>query len=98
MLGTIELMNIDNNARTAQFGRLLLNPVSTGKGHGTKDLKELLTVVFCDFGFEKVGLTVFNFSKSVLRCYEKVGFKTIDEEIRPNGWIAINMENYNVIV
>lgn len=92
MIGTIELMNIDNAAKTAKVGRFLLNPELAGKGYGTKALKKLVAIAFNNFGVKKVGLTVFDFNKTAFRCYEKVGFKIANEETRPNGWIAINME------
>jgi len=98
MIGTIELMNIDFEAKTAKVGRFLLKPEFTGKGYGTEALSELIMFVFNNFRLKKVGLTVFDFNKSALRCYEKVGFKIVNKETRPNGWIAINMEIANPAV
>jgi len=92
MIGTIELMNIDFTAKTAKVGRFLLKPEFTGKGYGTEALSELIMFIFNNYSLKKVGITVFDFNKSALRCYEKVGFKYVNEETRPNGWIAINME------
>jgi RimJ/RimL family protein N-acetyltransferase len=49
-------------------------------------------MAFQEFGFEKLGLTVFDFNKSAFKCYEKAGFQVSGQEIRPNGWVAIKME------
>jgi len=98
MIGTIELMNIDNEAKTAVVGRFLLNPEFTGRGYGTEALTRFVAFVFNDFGLQKISLNVFDFNKSALRCYEKVGFKAVHKEIRPNGWVAIRMEIVNTVV
>ena len=92
MIGTIELMDIDRTTKTAKIGRFLLDSDFVGKGYGTKALTEFLVMIFRDYDLEIIGLTVFSFNKSALRCYRKAGFKTVDEVVRPNGWIAINME------
>lgn len=95
MIGTIELMNIDLETKTAKIGRYLLNPELTGKGYGSKALGELVSIAFNDFCMKKIWLSVFDFNKSAIRCYEKVGFKIVNQEVRTNGWVAINMEIVN---
>ena len=95
IIGTIELMNIDEEKKRADFGRFLLNPSLVGNGYGTSALKEFVRKVFNEFEINVLGLTVFDFNKSALRCYEKTGFKIINKQTRPNGWIAIRMEITN---
>ncbi|NYB75246.1 GNAT family N-acetyltransferase [Sedimentibacter hydroxybenzoicus DSM 7310] len=95
MIGTIEVINIDDENKTAKIGRYLLNPELTGRGYGSKALEELVSIAFNDFGLKKVWLSVFDFNKSAIRCYEKTGFKIASQEVRANGWIAINMEITN---
>jgi RimJ/RimL family protein N-acetyltransferase len=92
LLGTIELMEIDLNTKRACIGRLLLDPAKTGKGYGTKALRLFVENVFDNIPITTLELTVFDFNKAAIRCYEKTGFVKTTEVIRPNGWIAINME------
>jgi len=95
MIGTIELMRIDTEAKTAKIGRYLLNPELTGKGYGSEALEKFVFIAFSDFQLKKVWLSVFDFNKSAIRCYEKVGFKSVNQEFRANGWTAIDMEIIN---
>lgn len=95
MIGTIEIINIDNENKTAKIGRYLLNPELTGRGYGSEALEKFVSIAFNDIFLRKVWLSVFDFNKSAIRCYEKVGFKIVSQEVRTNGWIAINMEITN---
>jgi len=95
MIGTIELMWIDTEAKTGKIGRYLLNPELAGKGYGSEALEKFLSIAFNDFQLKKVWLSVFDFNKPAIRCYEKVGFKSVNQEVRANGWIVINMEIVN---
>ena len=92
LLGTIELMNINRNAKRATIGRFLIDPAKTGKGYGTKALKLFAEGVFNETPITTLELTVFDFNKAAIRCYESVGFVKTSEVVRPNGWIAITME------
>lgn len=95
MIGTIELMKIDTEAKTAKIGRYLLNSELAGKGYGSEALEKFVSIAFKDFHLKKVWLSVFDFNKPAIRCYEKVGFKSVNQEVRANGWTAINMEIIN---
>lgn len=95
MIGTIELMRIDTEAKTGKIGRYLLNPELAGKGYGSEALEKFLSIAFNDFHIKRVWLSVFNFNKPAIRCYEKVGFKSVNQEVRANGWTVINMEIVN---
>jgi len=95
MIGTIEIINIDTENKTAKIGRYLLNPELTGRGYGSEALGKFVSIAFNDIFLRKVWLSVFDFNKSAIRCYEKVGFKIVSQEVRANGWIAINMEITN---
>jgi len=95
MIGTIELMWIDTEAKTGKIGRYLLNPELAGKGYGSEALEKFLSIAFNDFHINKVLLSVFDFNKPAIRCYEKVGFKSVNQEVRANGWTVINMEIVN---
>ena len=92
IIGTIELSKIDIIAKRAVIGHFLIDPAQTGKGHGTEALQLLVNKVFAEMPLNTLELTVFEFNKPAIRCYEKAGFIRNNEVERPNGWIAINME------
>jgi RimJ/RimL family protein N-acetyltransferase len=92
LIGTIELMKIDHIAKRASIGRFLLDPALTGNGYGTKALQQFVELVFTETPITTLELTVFNFNKSAILCYEKTGFRKTAEAVRPNGWIAITMQ------
>lgn len=92
MIGTVELIETDETAKSAYIGRFLINPDLAGKGYGTKAMQKFLEMLFQEMHLESAQLTVFDFNKSAMRCYEKVGFKTIRQTLRPNGWVALRME------
>jgi RimJ/RimL family protein N-acetyltransferase len=92
LIGTIELMEIDLTAKRAKIGHYLLDPAKTGKGYGTTALKLFVEYIFDKVPLETLELTVFDFNKAAIRCYEKAGFNKTREVTRPNGWIAITME------
>jgi RimJ/RimL family protein N-acetyltransferase len=92
LIGTIELMKIDRNQKRASIGRFLLDPAITRKGYGTKALRLFVERVFNETPITTLKLTVFDFNKAAIRCYEKTGFIKTAEVVRPNGWIAITME------
>ena len=92
IIGTIELMKIDLNTGRATIGRYLLDPAKIGKGYGTEALKLFVKYVFAEMPLTALELNVFDFNKAAIRCYEKAGFIKTSEVLRPNGWIAVNME------
>lgn len=92
VIGTIELMKIDENVKRATIGHFLIDPAKTYHGYGTEALQLFVKKIFQEMPLTTLELTVFDFNKAAIRCYQKVGFKIISEVVRPNGWIAINME------
>ncbi len=75
IVGTMELRNIDVENKVARVCRFLIGEEKErGKGIGEKALKEALRIGFEDKDYEKITLGVFDFNKSAIRCYEKVGF------------------------
>ena len=97
VIGTIELGSIDEVIKTAVIRRFLLDPNLAGKGYGTRSLRKFVDIAFKDFGLSTIKLTVFDFNKRALRCYEKVGFNIVSKTTRPNGWVAIDMEINNIV-
>ncbi len=92
IIGTVELLKIDLIAKRAVIGHFLIDPAQTGKGYGTEALQLLVNKVFAESPLNTLELTVFDFNQPAIRCYEKAGFIKTNEVMRPNGWIAINME------
>jgi len=91
VIGIIELLGINEQEKKAKVGRFLINPSLVGKGYGTAALKALTNKGFDEFGFHSLELNVFDFNKSAIRCYEKVGYKAVAENVYSNGWTALNM-------
>jgi RimJ/RimL family protein N-acetyltransferase len=92
IIGTVELLKIDLIANRAVIGHFLIDPAQTGKGYGTEALQLLVNRVFAEMPLNTLELTVFDFNRPAIRCYQKAGFIKTNEVMRPNGWIAINME------
>ena len=92
IIGTVELLKIDFNAKRAVIGHFLIDPAQTGKGYGTEALKLFIKYVFTEMPLTALELTVFDFNNPAIRCYQKAGFINTNEVVRPNGWIAVNME------
>jgi RimJ/RimL family protein N-acetyltransferase len=92
IIGTIELMKIDFITQRASIGRFLIDPAKTGKGYGTEALQLFVNEVFAGMPIDTLELTVFDFNRPAIRCYQKAGFNQINEVVRPNGRIAMNME------
>lgn len=75
MIGTIELaLDFANDSgRVCRF--LIGDEAARGKGIGTEVLGNILGIGFKELGLHKICLGVFEFNKSAVGCYEKVGFK-----------------------
>lgn len=75
-IGHISLGKIDRKNNSARVGKVLVGDANQrGKGIGQQMLKEILKVAFDDLQLHRVSLGVFDFNKSAIACYEKVGFK-----------------------
>ena len=72
--------------------RFLLDPTIASKVYSTQALRLFVAKVFSETPLTTLDLTDFDFNKTAIRCYQKVGFKTISEVVRPNDWIGIQME------
>lgn len=92
-IGTVELCDIDESAKTGRICRVLFAEEARGKGHGTEALKALCRIAFEEMGLISLSLRVFCFNLSAIRCYEKVGFRVAEyfEEKDPH-WNDYSME------
>ncbi len=76
VIGHISLGRIDRENKSARIGKVLVGDQNVrGKGIGQQMMKEVLRIAFDELGLHRVTLGVFDFNKSAIACYEKIGFK-----------------------
>ncbi|MEJ9152219.1 GNAT family protein [Bacillus smithii] len=76
VIGHISLGKIDRKNKSARIGKVLVGEKNLrGQGIGSLMVKELLKIAFEELKLHRVSLGVFDFNKSAIACYEKVGFK-----------------------
>ena len=92
IIGMVELDFIKWDEKICSICRFILGEQCRNKGFGVKVINLLKNYAFNELGMKKINLTVFDFNVGAFKCYQKAGFKVIEEEIRPNGWKAIKME------
>ena len=80
-----------------RLSRILVGDQSMrGKGIGEQIVIEMVSIIFQNHSVQKVDLNVFDFNKSAIRCYEKVGFEinpipTLDLSVHGKTWKRLNM-------
>ncbi len=74
-IGTTMLMDIDMENRRAEFGIVIGEPASRGKGYGTETARLMLDYAFTAHGLSNVMLIVNAYNLAGLRAYEKAGFR-----------------------
>lgn len=75
-IGHGELANIDRRNCSATAARILVGPAGLrGRGIGQEIMRCLLNIGFGELGLHRIGLNVFEYNSSAIRCYEKVGFR-----------------------
>ncbi|MFW9918805.1 MAG: GNAT family N-acetyltransferase [Candidatus Thorarchaeota archaeon] len=77
IIGRCMFFNINPTDRTAYIGIVIGEKDYWNKGYGAEALQLLLEYGFNLLNFHNVTLGVFSYNKRAIRCYEKVGFKTI---------------------
>lgn len=77
LLGNCSLFEMDPVFRRATCGLFLGDPESRGQGYGTEALALLLIHAFDDLNLQNVMLSVFAFNTPAIRCYQRLGFRTI---------------------
>ena len=92
-IGSIYFRDIDNEAKTCEFGIFIGEPGMSGKGYGYEGQKLSMDIAFNDMGMETVDLRVLEDNKAALHIYEKCGFKVVDgqEEFTDAGERVIFM-------
>ena len=77
---------------TVRIGRFLIDPDRTGRGIGTRALRQFCARLFESGDVEAIALNVYRFNGRAVRCYQKCGFAvthTADDESR---WARAAME------
>jgi len=75
-IGQASLYDVDWDARTAEFGRLLIGePSARGQGFGLEATRALLGFGFDSLGLEQVHLEVFAHNASAVKIYQRCGFQ-----------------------
>ncbi|MBE1556788.1 GNAT family N-acetyltransferase [Sporosarcina limicola] len=75
VIGHISLGKIDRKNKSARVGKVLVGDKKVrGQGIGQLLMQEILKVAFDELKLHRVSLGVFDFNKSAIACYEKVGF------------------------
>jgi len=79
-IGHCQLMGIDPVNKSASIGRVLIKQDNRGLGYGYAMLKELINYATNVLQLKQLNLRVFDFNKSALRCYSKLGFVELKRE------------------
>ncbi|WP_163195083.1 GNAT family N-acetyltransferase [Clostridium thermarum] len=76
MVGIIEIRKYEKESNTGRVGRFLIGEETVrGKGIGAAALREVVRMGFEKLKYDKICLGVFDFNKSAIVCYKKVGFQ-----------------------
>lgn len=93
LIGHIGLYNIDFIAKKAEYGILLADDDSRGKGYGTNSTKVLVEYAFNKLNLHKIYAEVIAENKASVAMFKKCGFR-IDGILRDD--IFKNRRFYNV--
>jgi len=77
LIGGCGLKDVDLVNRTSLMGIFLGNKDYWGKGYGEEATRLLVDFAFSFVNLNSIMLEVFDYNKRAIRCYEKVGFKTV---------------------
>lgn len=77
LIGSCSFKNINWSRRCAEIGILIGDKSERHQGYGTETVQLLVEYGFRVLGFVNIMLSVYEFNKDALRCYEKAGFKKI---------------------
>lgn len=75
LIGSCQLLNIDQRHSTADLQIRIGARAARGRGYGTEAVRLLLVHAFADLGLERVQLHVFTSNARAIRTYEKAGFR-----------------------
>ena len=93
-IGHCELNFQNGNNRLSRI--LVGNKVLRGQKIGEQIVIKMVDLLFKDSNVNNVDLNVFDWNKSAIKCYEKVGFKinhsnTDQMDVNGKVWVRLNM-------
>jgi RimJ/RimL family protein N-acetyltransferase len=74
IIGYCELAGHSRKNNSATASRIIISPRRRNKGLGLFMLTKMLEFGFNEIGLNRVGLAVFDFNKSAIKCYKNAGF------------------------
>jgi RimJ/RimL family protein N-acetyltransferase len=96
VVGHIELMAVDYEKKSTRLGRVLIGEAQLrGKGYGTAMIAEAISFAFTEVDLAEVTLAVFDFNRSAIASYKKLGFR--EYEFRPHAR-QIGDESWNLMM
>lgn len=81
LIGRISLREIENNTRQARLGISMGSPF-VSKGLGSEAMRLFLSYYFGELGFQVMVLDVAAPNQRAVRCYQRLGFRTIGDDWR----------------
>ena len=94
LIGHVGLYKIDNVAKKTEFGILLADDESRGRGYGTKATKLMVDYAFQTMGMHKVTAEVLSENAASIAMFKKCGF-SIDGCLRDD--VFKNNRYYDVL-
>jgi RimJ/RimL family protein N-acetyltransferase len=94
LIGNVGLISVDHLHRTAEIGIFIGDKSYWNKGYGEEAMRLLLQYSFTHLNLRNVMLRVFAYNERAIKCYEKIGFKTIGK--RRNS-IQYDMKEHDLI-
>ncbi len=95
VVGHIEIDHIDYGRRRGALSRVLIGaPDLRGLGLGRELVGEAVRRGFEELGLAEITLSVFDFNRPAIRCYEAIGFRSFHAR---EGAVAIGDERWNAL-
>lgn len=78
IVGHIVVRIPEEDKTAVRFGFIIVDNNIRGKGYGKKLISEAINYVKENFNVERITLGVFTANESAMKCYESVGFNTVE--------------------
>jgi RimJ/RimL family protein N-acetyltransferase len=94
LIGNCGFFDIDHVNQTAEIGIFIGDKKFRNKGYGAEALSLLIDYGLKALNFHNIMLRVYEYNKSAIRCYEKIGFKQIGKRRKA---LYRNLEKHDII-